>query len=706
MRFAWKPLICLLAIHLMIAPARAEKRVFQTPKLGTNLGVWRLTDDPTIRHHANYHNTQCWSPDGRYVSYTRYGGPNPGSESSATVHLYDTHGDSTSEIGPGDSPRWAKRSNWLFYVDYSRNKPRLRMSDIVWLDVDSGKRTVIVEGPGPEMLGETDCQDRWLYGALRFRKQDPEYQVIRIDISPQGGYVRLPEVEGAQLLPNPRYPVFFARQDHDDDPFAPTRWWYDLDGTNRRIAVPTLQQCHMCWLGNGEYMLLGNGLIRGRRWDQPFPSDIHILAAVGVGDVSPCGTSGRYACGDRTVADLRSGDGFTYIEPLSIICFPKNVGGDASGIYDADPKGSPDGTKICFVSNYDLENGPVTRIAERLRKGADRLVVESTAGFPASGAICVNREVIGYHRTTPTAFEGLTRGLHDTVQTVLGAGRTVTSFEARCLTDAQWRQIDQPSAPMRKSAGGPNSPLLRQRQTDVYVAAVRKPDRPWLRLVGDTLEVIPGENHAETMGYRLRKSGRPQEDRLIQPGESVALKDPGEYQSVAVEWSGLESDPSNVVETARGGTLRALAEKPADFDWSADRWTDLSQTIRETVHRYDGVIRREFYSAGTLVKAEDLNAAGKAIRQVLYREDKIAQREYTTSGGMRVSREIFTPDGSIAETLYYAKDGATESEHWWFDRGMPIRLVRDGKTYAKRGDRFGRIDGDRFIDTPRGPHSE
>ena len=35
---------------------------------------------------------------------------------------------------------------------------------------------------------------------------------------------------------------------------------------------------------------------------------------------------------------------------------------DNSGIYDADPKGSPDGTKICFVSNYDLEDAPVTRI--------------------------------------------------------------------------------------------------------------------------------------------------------------------------------------------------------------------------------------------------------------------------------------------------------------------------------------------------------
>ena len=705
MRFCWKPLIWLLAIPLLIAPARAERRVFQTPKVGKNLGVWRLTADPAIRHHANYHNTQCWSPDGRYICYTRYGGPNAGSESTATVHLYDTHADSTAQLGQGDSPRWAKRNNWLFYVDYSRNQPRLRTSDVVWVDLGSGRRTIIAAGPGPEMLGETDCQDRWLYGALRFRGQNPEFQVIRIDISAQGGYARLPEVQGSQLLPNPRYPVFFTRQDHRNDPFAATRWWYDLDGAKRRMAVPTLQQCHMCWLGNGECMLLGNGLIRGRRWDQPFPSSIHILAAVGVGDVSPCGTSGRYVCGDHAVADLRSGDGFTYIDPLSIVCFPKDVG-DASGIYDADPKGSPDGTKICFVSNYDLERGPVTRITETLRQGAGRLDVESTAGFPASGAICVQREVIGYRRTTPTTLEGLTRGMHDTAQVVVAAGRIVTSFEARCLSEAEWQQIGPASSPMRKTIGNPDSPLLRQRQTDVYVAVVRKPDRPWLRVVGDTIELIPGENHSETIGYRLLTSGRPHGDGLFRPGATAAVEDPGEYQAVAVEWSGLESEPSNAVQTSRAGMLQALAEKPADFAWSADRWTDASRTIKETVHRYDGVIRREFYSAGALAKTEDLSAGGEVSRRVAYRDGKMAEREYITADGTRVSRERFAPDGHVAETIYYAKDGATESGHWWFDGGMPVKLVRGRTTYLTRGDRFGRLDGDQFVDTPRGPNSE
>lgn len=247
---------------------------------------------------------------------------------------------------------------------------------------------------------------------------------------------------------------------------------------------------------------------------------------------------------------------------------------------------------------------------------------------------------------------------------------------------------------------------LRQRQTDVYVAVVRKPDRPWLRAVGDAIELVPGEHHAETRGYRLLKAGRPYADRLIQPGMSVALDEPGEYQAVAVEWSGVESDPSNAVPTRARGTLQVLADQPAGFAWSTDRWTDASQTIKETVHRHAGVIRREFYASSALAKAHDLNAAGQAIRRVSYRDGQIAEREYYTSAGMRVSREILAPGGHVAEMLYYARDGQTESAHWWFDRGQPVKLFRGGKMYVTRGDRFGRIDGDRFVDTPRGPYSE
>jgi hypothetical protein len=35
-----------------------------------------------------------------------------------------------------------------------------------------------------------------------------------------------------------------------------------------------------------------------------------------------------------------------------------------------------------------------------------------------------------------------------------------------------------------------------------------------------------------------------------------------------------------------------------------------------------------------------------------------------------------------------------------------VTLVRGGKAYVTRGDGFGRIDGNRFVDTPRSPYSE
>ncbi|MDA7916551.1 hypothetical protein N9B94_04880, partial [Verrucomicrobia bacterium] len=144
----------------------------------------------------------------------------------------------------------------------------------------------------------------------------------------------------------------------------------------------------MSWLGNGEYFLLGDGLVRGRKWNEPFPSSVHILASGWMGDVSPCGASGRWACSDSVVADLRSGDAWETIHPLSLLCFPTNVA-DGSDIYDADPKGSPDGTKIGFFTNYPLDTGPITRITH-VRSNA--LEVASTESFPDQGKIVVRRE--------------------------------------------------------------------------------------------------------------------------------------------------------------------------------------------------------------------------------------------------------------------------------------------------------------------------
>ena len=704
-----------LLLWFLVSPgwAHAERERFETPDNGPNLGVWRITDDPTQRDWANYHNTQCWSPDGRYLCYTRYGYDvvRDRRVERNTVHVYDLWKDEDRVLDAGESPRWANRHNWLFYVhvDATAKPTDPHRIAVRRLDLDTGKQVSVAYGI--EMLGETDFEDRWLYGAARFRGQEPEFRPARIPIAEEGEPEPLAEVSGAQLLPSPGYPAFFTREDHRDEPFGATRWWFDLEGKNRQVFAPTIQQCHMGWLGNGEYLLLGNGLVRGRRWDEPFPSNLHVLASVGVGDVSPCGRSGRYACGDSTVADLRSGDGWFFIHPLSVICYPSDVADD-SGIYDADPKGSPDGTKVCFVSNYDLQHGPLTYIREDTSRKATSLPVMSTAGFPDSGAIVVQREVIGYQRKTAASFEGLARGLHDTQPVNLREGRAVTSFEARCLTDEQWNAMPGPTHPMRRSIPDIDSPLIRQRQTDVYVVVVRKPDRPLLRARGDTIELIPGEEHYETRGYHLLRGDERITPEPLRPGAVLSVQ-AGTYRAVAVDESGVESEPSRALEGKSGATLHVLAEPPEGFFWTGDRWLVDSreapaetakrapQAIREIVHVYDGVIHREWYESGVLTRRHDLGLEGDAIRRTGYTDGKLAVREYYDRDDVLLSREQFDAGGYITEWIRYASDGS-ERSRWYYERGTPVRQVERGTEYVKRGDRFGYVEDGRFIETPRG----
>jgi hypothetical protein len=693
--------------------AGAQRECFQTPENGPNLDVWRITNDPTVRHWANYHNTQCWSPDGRYLCYTRYGYKvvRERRVEHSTVHVYDLWKDEDRLLDRGHTPRWANTRNWLFYVyeDPTIRPPSEKRIEVRWLDLETDDEVRLCYGV--EGLGETDYQDRWLYGRQRFRGQEPEFRVCRIPIRETSEVELLPEVTGAQLLPSPGHPVFFTRRDHNNNPFDATRYWFDLEGKNRRIFAPTIQKCHMGWLGNGEYLLLGNGLIRGRRWDEPFPSNIHVLASIGVGDVSPCGRSGRYACGDSHVADLRSGDGRFFIHPLSMICYPKNIG-DNSGIYDADPKGSPDGTKVCFVSNYDLKDGPVTHISQDTSWKSTVLPVASTAGFPESGSVVVQREVIGYERKTAEGFEDLTRELHDTQRVNLREGRAVTSFEVRCLADEQWGAMPGPSHPMRRSIPDLSSPLIRQRQTDVYVVVIRKPDRPLLRAKAGKVELIPGQQHFETYGYRLYRDDEPVTDEPLHTGETLPLG-PGTYRASAVEFGGLESDPSRPIRIDYQTTLNMLNAPPKDFSWTRDRWlvateevTDeeakrAGEAIREIMHVYDGVIHREWHERGVLIRRHDLGLEGHAIRRTSYSDGKIAVREYYNRDGICLSREQFDADGFVTEWIRYSADGR-EQDHWYYDRGMPVRQVNRGTEYVKRGDRFGYFQDGQFVETPRG----
>ncbi|MBI5397175.1 MAG: transglutaminase family protein, partial [Verrucomicrobia bacterium] len=171
-----------------------------------------------------------------------------------------------------------------------------------------------------------------------------------------------------------------------------------------------------------------------------------------------------------------------------------------------------------------MEKGPVTELTEVLRASDQVLRVKSTEGFPPSGAVVAWCEVIGYERKTATTFEGLTRGLHGTlVNDGMGRGRAVTELRYHLLTDAEWKNVKAVDLGLRQDVKDTNSPLFRQRGRDVYVTAVRRPDRPWLLPLREAVQVIPGESHYETFGCHLTHNGRRFTTRPMRPGETLRL---------------------------------------------------------------------------------------------------------------------------------------------------------------------------------------
>lgn len=695
------------------------------PKEGEAIEVWRITNDPIVRDWANYHNTQCWSPDGRYVCFTHFAsnGEEFGTSEAAEIHLYDLFKDKDIEIDNGTNPRWANNHNWIFYT---RTRPEDGPSDgkgtqVMWMDVEKKKVRRIAYGI--QRLNETDYGDRWIYGLQEFN--NGERKAVRIPIKENSRAEDLQGIgryiHGTKWNMNPKYPLMSYRDSRYKDNYYTTEGTRDipfkarhrvmcqLDGSNRTTPFPIMEGSHFSWSGDGFYFLCGNGPMRGIRWDEPLPANIHFLAAINCGDISKCGRSGRWLCGSThggrgplRLADLRSGDGWEVMKTHSVICYPGL--GDNSGPYDLDPKGSPDGTKIAFISTYDLKDGPYAEITEDVT--GDRIVVNSTKGFPEKGRLVAvtgfHREVLRYGKKTFTSFEGLTRGLYGTPVSSPEEGQSVTLFEARLIPEEQWKDLPLPAKSIRNIINDMNSPLMKQRSSDIYVAIVRLPDRPYLRKIDDYVELIPGENHWETYGYHIFLGGKKITSTPIQPGASFTLNESGKYSAVAVEWSGLESKKSLALKIENSKTLKVLIDKPVDFSWTYDRWlvngkevseeeaNQSEEAFKEIVHLYDGIIHRELHNRGQITKRYDLNLEGKPTRRLFYQNGKLVRRELHHRDSRHVSTEFFDPDGYITESIQYSTgSGRTyEYAHWWYEKAVPVRAVKGGVIYEKDGSRW------------------
>ncbi|MBN1675002.1 MAG: hypothetical protein JXR37_28425 [Kiritimatiellae bacterium] len=680
------------------AGSRAEIRKFRAA--GRNFGVWRLTHDPAIRDEADYHNIQCWSSNGRYTCYTHWGGDEgPGGKDSAEVHVVDLATGEDRLVDEGINPRWAKHSHRLFYCHFTHNgKPWHETgTQLIRYDADTGEKVVITHG----MLTPSglDPDDKWVYGTQRFKNRTPQYNTVRARNMPGSALEVLKDAPSLhhRLVINPRHPAIAVR-----DKQSSTGTVMDLEGKNHRaINHKTFENGHCGWRGDGEYWVIGDGPGRGRKWNETYPGDLEVFTwGQTGGDISPCGNSGRYVCFESGILDIRSGDHWWLVHHGSGIIWP--MPGDLSHIVDINSKGSPDGTKIHFNTTCDIENLVMTGITKWDEKEPDVLHVESTAGFPASGDLVLDgktKEVVGYERKTETTFEGLTRRKYDT-RRADAKTRLVSPLSRFLLSPADKARLGgKPPRHMRglfvRHGLPADHPLVFQRQSDCYVAVARLPFPPHLRARGGAVELIPGEAHWETRGYRLLRDGKPIGEELSSPGASFSIAAAGVYTAVAVEWSGLESPPSLPLSVRQPSAGRVLREKPADFEWARDVWKvagktvsepeagRAAQAVRETVHLHDGLIAREVWERGAKARHIDFNEQGKPIRHLDYEDGVLRKRYFKNPGGELGIVEWFGRDGFKTEYVMYdvvnpANKGG-EKDHTWYDHGHVTRCVRAGK---------------------------
>jgi hypothetical protein len=681
------------------SPLHADIKKFKLDQTGArNFGVWQLTADSAIREEANYHNTQCWSHNGRYTCYTRWVGTDAvGGKSSAEIHIVDLKTGKDRLVGKGINPRWANQHNWLFFCHWTGDgKPPYETgTQIIRFDADSGERVEIVSGM--ESPGSLDSTDTWLYGTQRYRGEKPEHIAVRVRNLPNSKLHKLPEAPNKHphVDVNPFYPRIMVRAKNPSDPvYGMDRAFFDLEGKNLQIATTLGERGHKSWSGDGKYLIIGNRQYTGRTWNQPFPSDLVTLAYAGGGDISPCGKSGRFICGsDLLMADTRSGDVWSVARSHSAIIYPME--GDFSTLSDIDPKGSPDGTKIHFHSTRQLEGLVSAAVTSHDAKSPGIIRVESTEGFPDSGEVVAGCEVIAYRRKTATTFEGLERQKYGSrpAPNMVEKVRELLPLSAFLLTGKEKdRAKADPS--MLRAAIASDNPLLYQRQTNCYIVVGRMPDPPSLRLVNGMIQLIPGENHWETRGYRLFRNGNPLSGELLKAGAGFEISESGEYHASAVEWSGLESPKSLPINLSGQSTGLVLEDVPEDFSatvrvWEVDGKTipkadamKAAQASMQLIHSHDGMIATEIWKNGQRVSHVDYNDGGKPIRFQEFSESKLKKQVYQTPEGDLASEEFYGADGFKTDYIKYEiRPGriGQVARRWTYKQGRPVSMIHGGQ---------------------------
>ncbi len=518
-----------------LTPSSGLREVFNDLNPETQLlELWRIERDWDTTAELAYHFQDPFSFDGRYIV----------SQQNSTLHVFDLRTNRVvKKLDGGKKPIWARHNHQLFYY---------RSHRIYRYDVAKDETVSIVEGVGAGYPRTISYDDRYIftaYGGLPDGSdRSNSGEIYRIENKP-GASVANDQVvqltDEWQYASEPRasskYDVIVFKQRHPSGNIERGWWAMPFEGTakeNYRLGVLLDKDfelgSHAAWLGDGEHFIMGNGdqplqiryLGRGQ-WDEWQPIGPIIFPS---GDVAPLGYSGQWLVAEAgnesfiNVVDMTSSRPTLLVHAPSEIIDKKPGDGNQG---DPNPHGSPDGTKVAFVSNYDLKNCPTTQLTGAV---TDYVPVQSTALFPSVGVLAIRHHLISYTSKTANSFEDITVG-------VLGTEAAV---------DKTWPGIVVTNFACRSSS---ITTLNRQYGQDLYIAVYRLPDTPTLSVLTETIKITPGKNHREIMGYKLH--GPQHTIQYLSFPTTVYLIE-GEYSVSAVEWSGLESRPSKPVTVTTG----------------------------------------------------------------------------------------------------------------------------------------------------------
>ena len=656
----------------------------------TALAIWQITHDWDMNEGCWKKNP--WSANGRYVRFSsrprRKDSPFPYLLGRACRVLYDLHLQRRRKV-KAYHWQWAWRHNRAYIM-----APRgfLRLGPLVKWDLDTEECAIVHPAFGRPFTVSHD--DRYVFAKMT-KDNGKHGPPTRLDTR-TGKLKAFPYKLLSMNNCNPRYPVMslqkvvYRLMPNGDKQFLANNGFLDLNGRFISACHHLTLRGHRSWGAGGDWYVIGDGPLYGRRWNAGFPANWECLSVFPVKDTQMCGLRRRYVVNYSNtrlhVADVRTGEDFPLNYTLSGMAFPRTVKGDHSGLYDVEAHGSPDGTKVYWSGTCDIANTQITWLTDWAIPGKTKaLKVRSTEGFSDSGVVLV-RSIFGvaYRRKTATSFEGITLGAGNTRIRECKKRWYLVPLSAINITDG-------------KSFGRP-------RLRNSFITLFRHPDTPFLEKGPRGVTLYPGEYHQETRAYRFRlNQGKAVESDMKRPWAAAA---DGSLQVAAVEWCGLASKWSKPVRVTAGTRVTLSPERPPRLDapriiaytLDGEKERPLSRGevkraprrrwFERVINPQGEIIETREYAGADLVKRHIISErTGKLCKTEFYANGKLVKREHYNTE----APPLYVPDGQFFHRETYDADGwkTTDYHVLWkskttilFEKGVPIKklVVKTGSS--------------------------